>query len=122
MSVLNDCEGTPADIKEAITRNVSEILDLHERLLAEIFHVLPAASHQIQTYKGRDSGMAPHAEEFAGVHVLANPMAAAKVAMVFDKMVSNRGPPRLFSWIYRILTKGYMYADPRIFRLRGVLR
>lgn len=100
MSVLNGCEGIPADIKEAITRNVSEILDLHERLLSEIFHVLPAASHQIQTYKGRVSDMTPPMEELAGVHVLANPMAAAKVAMVFDKMVSGRGPlpppPRSF--------------------------
>jgi hypothetical protein len=98
MSVLNDCEGIPVDIKDSITRNVSEILDLHERLLAEIFQVLPAASHQVQTYKGRDSVMIPYAEEFAGIHVLANPMAAAKVAMVFDKMVSNGEHP---CWIYQ---------------------
>ncbi|RPA97540.1 hypothetical protein L873DRAFT_1790895 [Choiromyces venosus 120613-1] len=87
MSILNDCEGIPADIKDAITRNVSEILGLHEELLEEIFHALPAASHQIQTYKRRNFDMSSQADEFAGSNVLANPMAAAKVAMVFDKMI-----------------------------------
>ncbi|PUU75562.1 hypothetical protein B9Z19DRAFT_1131105 [Tuber borchii] len=87
MSILNDCEGIPIDIKDAITRDVSEILGLHEKLLEEIFHVLPAASHQIQTYKGRNFDVGSQTDEFAGSNVLANPMAAAKVAMVFDKMI-----------------------------------
>ena len=89
MSILNDCDGIPVDIKDAITRDVSEILGLHEKLLEEIFHVLPAASHQIQTYKGRNFDVGSQTDEFAGSNVLANPMAAAKVAMVFDKMVGN---------------------------------
>ncbi|PWW75598.1 Dbl homology domain-containing protein [Tuber magnatum] len=89
MSILDDCEGIPADIRDAITRNVSEILSLHEKLLEEIFHALPAASHQIQTYKGRSFGVSSQAGEFTGSNVLANPMAAAKVAMVFDKMIGG---------------------------------
>ncbi|CAZ80044.1 unnamed protein product [Tuber melanosporum] len=87
MSILNDCEGIPADIRDAITRNISEILCLHEKLLEEIFHALPAASHQIQTYKGRSFDVGSQADEFTGSNVLANPMAAAKVAMVFDRMI-----------------------------------
>jgi len=90
MSILDDCDGIPVDIKDAITRDVSEILGLHEKLLEEIFHALPAASHQIQTYKGRSFGVDSQADGFAGSNILANPMAAAKVAMVFDKMVGGR--------------------------------
>lgn len=87
-SVLNDCECISADIRDAIKRNVSEILDLHESLLSDIFRVLPAASHQIQNYKGKFLDISPQVGELERTHILSNPDAALKVAEVFDKMVS----------------------------------
>lgn len=86
--MLNDCECISVDVRDAIRRNVSEILDLHESLLSDIFRVLPAASHQIQNYKGRFFDISPQVGELERTHILSNPYAASKVAEVFDKMVS----------------------------------
>ncbi|KAI5843939.1 hypothetical protein DFP73DRAFT_478694 [Morchella snyderi] len=86
-SVLNDCDCISADVKDAIKRNVAEILDLHESLLSEIFRMLPAASHQIQNYKGKFLDISPQVGELERTHILSNPEAAAKVAEVFDKMM-----------------------------------
>lgn len=90
-SALNDCECISTDIKDAIKRNVSEILDLHESLLSDIFRVLPAASHQIQNYKGKFLDISPQVGELEKTHILSNPDAALKVAEVFDKMVGSKG-------------------------------
>lgn len=90
LSVLNDCEWISPDIKDAIKRNVSEILDLHESLLFDIFRVLPAASHQIQNYKGKSLDISPQVGELERTHILSNPDAASKIAKVFDKMVRRK--------------------------------
>lgn len=87
--MLNDCECISVDVRDAIKRNVSEILDLHESLLSDIFRVLPAASHQIQNYKGKFLDTSPQVGELERTHILSNPDAASKVAEVFDKMVST---------------------------------
>jgi hypothetical protein len=107
-SVLNDCDCISADVKDAIKRNVAEILDLHESLLSEIFRMLPAASHQIQNYKGKFLDISPQVGELERTHILSNPEAAAKVAEVFDKMVSSKlcgniatGPDILLGGGYR---------------------
>lgn len=88
--MLNDSEGISTDIKDAINRNISEILEHHEALLKDIFDILPSASHQIQNYKAKFLEVSPQVGEQERTHVLSNPEAAAKVAEVFNKMVSDK--------------------------------
>ncbi|KAL7273431.1 hypothetical protein RUND412_003721 [Rhizina undulata] len=105
IEMINKIEGVSAELKHDIKRNVSEILALHERLLGEIYRVIPAASHQIKQYKSNFLDVSPHVSDIAHTHVLANPVAAQQVAKVFDKMISGFFVYEEYSAKYEMVTE-----------------
>lgn len=71
-----------------MARNVTEMLELHGRLLADITRALPCTTQTIQDH-GLDVN--PNMGDMARYPILADPAAAAEVAKAFDTTV--RPPP-----------------------------
>jgi len=65
-----------------MARNVTEMLELHGRLLADIARALPCTTQMIQDHDGNRNvaGMACYP-------ILSDPSAAAEVARIFDTTV-----------------------------------
>jgi hypothetical protein len=66
-------------------RNVTEMLELHGRLLADITRALPCITQMNQTYGVNAS---PTIGDLARYPILSDPAAAAEVAKAFDTTVS----------------------------------
>ena len=67
-----------------MARNITEMLELHGRLLSDISRALPCTTQAIQDH-GRDAN--PRNGDFARYPILCDPAAAAEVAKVFDTTV-----------------------------------
>jgi hypothetical protein len=69
-----------------MARNVTEMLELHGRLLAEITRALPCTAQMIQDH---GLGAGTNIGDMVTYPILADPAAAAEVARAFDKTVGT---------------------------------
>lgn len=85
LPILRDCVWISADVRQVMVRNVTEMVDLHGRLLAEIQRVLPCTTQMMQGHKL--AGI-PRSGGLDRYPILADPAAAAEVAKAFESIVS----------------------------------
>lgn len=74
-----------------MARNVTEMVDLHSRLLSEITRVLPCTTQMMQGHK-LDAG--PRIGGMDRYPILADPSAAAEVAKAFETTVR-------LAWVFK---------------------
>ncbi|KAI5785928.1 hypothetical protein EDC01DRAFT_631836 [Geopyxis carbonaria] len=79
--ILRDCVWISADVRQSMARNVSEMLNLHGRLLNDITRALPCTTQLMQ---GHVLDVSPNIGDMARYPILADPSAAAEVAKAFD--------------------------------------
>ncbi|KAA8894399.1 hypothetical protein FN846DRAFT_416655 [Sphaerosporella brunnea] len=84
LPILRDCVWISSDVRQTMARNVTEMLELHGRLLADITRALPCTAQMIQDH-GLDAGK--NLGDVTAYPILADPAAAAEVARAFDKTI-----------------------------------
>ncbi|KAI5815090.1 Dbl homology domain-containing protein [Pyronema omphalodes] len=84
LPILRDCVWVSSDVRQAMGRNVTEMLELHGRLLADITRALPCITQMNQTHGINAS---PTIEDLARYPILSDPAAAAEVAKAFDTTI-----------------------------------
>lgn len=82
LPILRDCVWISSDVRQAMARNVTEMLELHGRLLADISRALPCTTQTIQ-----DHSVHQNVADLANYPILSDPAAAAEVARIFDTTV-----------------------------------
>jgi hypothetical protein len=82
LPILRDCVWISSDIRQAMARNVTEMLELHGRLLADIARVLPCTTQTIQGHRTNYNLI-----DMTKFPILSDPAAAAEVAKIFDTTV-----------------------------------
>ncbi|TGZ83568.1 hypothetical protein EX30DRAFT_368910 [Ascodesmis nigricans] len=75
LPILRECVWVSAETRQTMNRNVSEMLDIHVRLLDDISRALPCINQMMMKAAEMDMNRC---------QVLADPAAAAEVAKVFD--------------------------------------
>lgn len=82
LPILRDCVWISSDTRQAMARNVTEMLELHGRLLADIARALPCTTQTIQGHHGNHNLV-----DMTNFPILSEPAAAAEVAKIFDTTV-----------------------------------
>lgn len=82
LPILRDCVWISSDVRQAMARNVTEMLELHSTLLEKIARALPCTTQMIQGH-----GIDVHTKNMDRYPILADPSAASEVAKAFDATI-----------------------------------
>ncbi|KAF8243783.1 hypothetical protein K440DRAFT_636790 [Wilcoxina mikolae CBS 423.85] len=84
LPILRDYVWISSDVRQAMARNITEMLELHGRLLSDITRALPCTTQTIQDHS-LDTSL--NIGDMARYPILADPAAAAVVARAFDTTI-----------------------------------